>query len=1511
MIDHGNLINAQKDKQSQINTNTNIVNENLKIFDKERFKGLSDDKRKLVSGKIALFNNAADEFAKWIAEIHSSNPRYLDYTANLLMLSGTLDFMMSQEGTLSVDQVNQLSGLYASLENSCLKLIDSIGDTSEFGLSDEMVSKVMVILNQVMIDKEGIDGANLTKKWTLAQLLAESRAEAFDADNAEVSEYVGGGVNQRLHLKKGDKEFAFTESKKQSLSADVLRRASVFAPKAAEIIRKIESLNEGENSNAFSSAFKTAQKNFENYRTDKANEEDIQKIRAFFEKFEDSGISINEIMSDTALLKSFAEYGAEFSDARHSENSNRIAAIKPGRTLEKRNVAMTRTANLLGAVDILANSRTMQIEKDGDIISGVAMEWIQGYSDVNLQERKAEFGDQKEIIKQLSDMEVLDYICGNVDRHSGNIIFQVDEKTKKVTGVKGIDNDSSFGNLKGEEREQSGYMTRPEDMFIIRQKTAKRILSLSKEELSLSLRDLLESDEIDDAWIRVTKLQEHIKKSLSRQGAGDDSLCPGTTKILKEDDSFWDKTDLARLSNATSENSIYKTVAKSTALISTRDKIMIKEKVEEVVNTIDGKAAQRLATNKLPLNGQFTDKQRQAADSYKLSLDFVRRTAFESKLYKKLNIRDVTDMVYLGGEKLKDVLKNRYGFSYEYGNKESMENFETYFAIIAHNMSYELSMVYPQYDKNGNAELMVSDFRFKVEGEKAAKAKSREDTQKIARKTRKERFDNIRKNYNVDIQRFNEELKILTKEELIEKQSRELENKNKENVANLKYYEELKTNLDSKLHDVEVKNEQRVEEIRAKYQHEINTRYPVPAPDFVQLSDAQIAALKKPQRESYHAKVDAYNKRVMANEKRRKTLEQQMEVEIAKTRSMVDVEKEQVRKDFNVAEERIIGLKEDKDYLSIKNNLLKRDDVMEALLALRNERDESKIQQLKRNFLRVTAIALSQDKEHGDIIQGANESVIEGSSIFANRIILAEQVEDEETYQKLEKRLLAESEKNREFVPENDLVRTARMIPALFENEDIEFGIDDEIGEWAQEVSEKMAQSRENYYNFQRELASQLGFNLTGKIYALTDGPLPSYRDKEKIKAFHTKVEELQKKNKKLGLEDARKQVLREYREQIKKECETINKREVASDNKYSDKEYNKYGGVSHHYVLPGVKALKVEKESEGFLVAVNYGEDSRLMELRPSIPEKVTIDGEEVEFRRTYNYIIKAAYSALFADNGALIEDAQEIASDLDVLLANIQKENISGEDVLVRRIRPSLIRIFNKKTGNDQQAVEEADKIIDNMRKITKKNNGPLVTGNVSLSRMIAPLMDLQNNGTEKIDEQLKDDKSITDNEKAELITESIAEISGTILQLESIRDMDAEGKEVPMPDNNLANAEFISNIKNVFFNKNDSKLGIATGNEGGESDHYAANISVNADGFVYATEVAEKNENRFIQNAFTIKGKVGIFKGKLSKNNTSKGVVLSNDGIRYFHSKKNRRADVSNKSIAKSRIIKAYKH
>lgn len=117
-------------------------------------------------------------------------------------------------------------------------------------------------------------------------------------------------------------------------------------------------------------------------------------------------------------------------------------------------------------------------------------------------------------MSSVADIQVLDILCGNVDRHPGNFMFQFEGEGKdlKLVGIKGIDNDMSLG-LAGPGMDL-GIKCLPaiSNIGIISKEMADKMLLMTPDVLKANLRGYdLGNAEIDAAVERLNNLKEAIE----------------------------------------------------------------------------------------------------------------------------------------------------------------------------------------------------------------------------------------------------------------------------------------------------------------------------------------------------------------------------------------------------------------------------------------------------------------------------------------------------------------------------------------------------------------------------------------------------------------------------------------------------------------------------------------------------------------------------------------------------------------------------------------------------------------------------------------------------------------------------------------------------------------------------------------------------------------------------------------------------------------------------------------
>lgn len=205
------------------------------------------------------------------------------------------------------------------------------------------------------------------------------------------------------------------------------------------------------------------------------------------------------------------------------EYVNKISlGLRNGDNIDGRNSAMSGVAHMLGKDALLAKSRPIELvmQENGktNIVKGTFMDFAKGKDITNLaaddpirNAKPADF-DTPEAKQAAANMQVLDYICGNVDRHLANMFFDFDENGK-LRGLQGIDNDASFMRGAIGCKETTQNLVGINLMKVIDEEMAAKVLAFEEPTFKSTLLGYgLKQEEIKDAWERTKQLQDAIKK---------------------------------------------------------------------------------------------------------------------------------------------------------------------------------------------------------------------------------------------------------------------------------------------------------------------------------------------------------------------------------------------------------------------------------------------------------------------------------------------------------------------------------------------------------------------------------------------------------------------------------------------------------------------------------------------------------------------------------------------------------------------------------------------------------------------------------------------------------------------------------------------------------------------------------------------------------------------------------------------------------------------------------------
>ena len=243
----------------------------------------------------------------------------------------------------------------------------------------------------------------------------------------------------------------------------------------------------------------------------------------------------------------------------NKDNKTRIShqRLNGGTSINLRNNAMSDYAGLIGMPDLLAHSVPMTLIRDGIVTEGTFMDNAKGVSHQSISVSNPDFvykddPDSNEeptpktvemtgdCVRELSNMQVLDYLCANMDRHWENMFYKFDfsdPHKAKLTGIQGIDNDASFGLVDHQGDGIYDRMSKLNDIKVIDDDTARRVLNLKPEQMEEKIRLAgLSADEVRKARERLTDLQNRITagsiKRISTQAEWDSYARPDRYNTL-------------------------------------------------------------------------------------------------------------------------------------------------------------------------------------------------------------------------------------------------------------------------------------------------------------------------------------------------------------------------------------------------------------------------------------------------------------------------------------------------------------------------------------------------------------------------------------------------------------------------------------------------------------------------------------------------------------------------------------------------------------------------------------------------------------------------------------------------------------------------------------------------------------------------------------------------------------------------------------------------------------------
>lgn len=218
-----------------------------------------------------------------------------------------------------------------------------------------------------------------------------------------------------------------------------------------------------------------------------------------------------------------------------------LGGLKAGSELSGRNAASSRLAEAFGVGNLLAHSQDMVANIGGKEVQGNFMEFVEDGIDVrNCKGKdlerlsKVELTNTPELTKDMCNLEMLDYICAQADRHGGNLFLKLDENNRPI-GIKGIDNDLCLSDLSKERPDAPVPMKQGQlkDLHFMSKSMADKIQNITPNDLKRLVGDKISESELEALQGRIENVKNHIKNNVFLVENDEDWSLKDYDKLIK------------------------------------------------------------------------------------------------------------------------------------------------------------------------------------------------------------------------------------------------------------------------------------------------------------------------------------------------------------------------------------------------------------------------------------------------------------------------------------------------------------------------------------------------------------------------------------------------------------------------------------------------------------------------------------------------------------------------------------------------------------------------------------------------------------------------------------------------------------------------------------------------------------------------------------------------------------------------------------------------------------------
>ena len=444
---------------------------------------------------------------------------------------------------MSEAEFTQLKEYYQNVQTACQSYFDANVTLNSFEQSRQGIVKGISRL--MTKDMAVLDKCNPKEPGSLSEIIGRSRSHTIVL-KGDVIHRVGGALSSRIPLKtpSGKKGF-FTPTSTYNMDKEWIGQIDKHMDKLTgfkhidkSILENLKTKPELIHKFCVYCPGRPLKEYLKLTKDKDKTRERIYNVAAVLGVGKNDKEAKAMLEANTGMNKAICDFIDSMAMMANQYAIMYTAGIKKGSNISQRNCAMSDMARLLGCSGVVANSAPMKIKIGNQEVEGVFMETAEGTDIHNLKDDDLIFKasstsfHKTKAMDQVMDLQVLDYICGNIDRHDANIVYQFgkDKKGNVIfTGIKGIDNDCAFGTVNPKDGSKIQHMIHPDNMQFIREEMLIKLESIDENVIKTQFAHYNFSEkEIEAVCSRVEQVKQAVKEG----------------KLHKMEKDFWEKNSV-------------------------------------------------------------------------------------------------------------------------------------------------------------------------------------------------------------------------------------------------------------------------------------------------------------------------------------------------------------------------------------------------------------------------------------------------------------------------------------------------------------------------------------------------------------------------------------------------------------------------------------------------------------------------------------------------------------------------------------------------------------------------------------------------------------------------------------------------------------------------------------------------------------------------------------------------------------------------------------------------------